>query len=92
MVYGVLPVIGVIEWVWGHITMPVLMLYAWLPVVLVFGVKYWSNNRREIVLDIRGIGYGESTFGVVVVMILVDGVWRPALPSEIRYLPLWEGV
>lgn len=90
MVYGLLPVIEVITWLYSHITVPALMLYAWLPVVVVFGVKYWYDNRRVVVLDIGDIAYGESTFGVVVVMILVDGVWRPALPADIPYLPSWD--
>lgn len=92
MVSSVWSIEGLMLWVLGHITIPRLMLYAWLPVLLVYGIKYWWDSRSVRGILISGIAYGESTFGVVVVMILVDGKWRPALPSEISYLPLWEGV
>lgn len=79
-----------ISWLLSVISIPSLLLWAWLPVVLVLITKYWIDNRPMVSpLVVQDICYGPSTFGVVVVMIRVDGEWRPATAADVPYLPRW---
>jgi hypothetical protein len=78
--------------VWLYLfSMPRLIVYATIPVAFVLLGKWLYDNRRiPNSIVIQDITYGAASFNCVVVMIKVDGKWRPAVSQDIVHLPPWE--
>lgn len=82
---------SILQVILDYVVEPRLALLAFVPVVVVMVIRWrYANRRLPPVLDIQDIRYGVSSFNCVVVMIQVDGKWRPAVESDVDHLPPWK--